>query len=229
MPTFFRYDGMQTLNWRLADSVVVDETSLVTDIDFTVRPLPFGEGVVTGTVTDNSGQPVNGAFIYAVNSFGEISGYAIADLSGNYTLTGLLSGYYSVSADMIDYTAASPVNLSISYNNLNQNANLSLIPASVTGVNNNKPEVVSEYQLFQNYPNPFNPVTNIKFSLPERSNVKLIVYNVLGIQVASVMNEVRNAGTHTVSFDASNLASGIYFYKLETGKFTSTKKFTLLK
>jgi len=230
MPTFFRYDGMPTMNWRLADSVMVDETSLITGIDFTVHPLPFGEGMVTGIVADKTGEPVNGAFVYAENSSGEISGYAITNPSGNYIMSGLFAGEYNVKADMIEYTASSPVGININYSGgLTQTANLSLIPESVTGTQNSKPEIVEDYQLYQNYPNPFNPVTNIKFSLPERSNVKITVYNLLGIQVAQILNDVRNAGIHTVSFDASNLASGVYFYKLETGKFTSTKKLTLLK
>jgi hypothetical protein len=85
------------------------------------------------------------------------------------------------------------------------------------------------YQLYQNYPNPFNPVTNINFYLPERSYVKLTVFNLLGLQVAQLVNESIEAGTHTVTFDGSDLAGGIYFYKLETGKFIQTRKLTLLK
>lgn len=87
----------------------------------------------------------------------------------------------------------------------------------------------SSYQLYQNYPNPFNPVTNINFYLPERSYVKITVFNLLGLQVAQLVNESREAGTHTVTFDGSDLAGGIYFYKLETGKFIQTRKLTLLK
>ena len=231
LPTFFRYDGMPTLNWRLADSVMVDETSMITGIDFTVHAVSgFGEGVVTGIVADNTGQPVNAAFVYALDMNGSLAGYAISDPSGYYTMTDLNAGDYQVYADMIEYTSGRPVNVSIDYiNNLTQTANLLLSPESVTGVKDNKPAVAADYQLFQNYPNPFNPATTIKFSLPERTNVKISVYNLLGIQVAQVMNEVKNPGTYSVNFDGSDLASGVYFYKIEAGKFVSTKKLTLIK
>lgn len=83
--------------------------------------------------------------------------------------------------------------------------------------------------LKQNYPNPFNPVTQIRFELPESSDVRLDVFNIQGQRVATVVNETRSAGTHTVSFDASTLASGVYLYRLQAGSQVFTKKMTLLK
>ncbi len=85
------------------------------------------------------------------------------------------------------------------------------------------------YSISQNYPNPFNPSTKIQFSLPEASNVKVKIYDVLGREVARLVNEYKNAGTYTVNFNASNLSSGIYFYSLEAGDFHTVKKMTLLK
>ena len=85
------------------------------------------------------------------------------------------------------------------------------------------------FQLFQNYPNPFNPTTTIEFSLPERSFVKLTIYNTLGQEVEVLVNEEKQAGTHRIQFNASNLPSGIYFYRLETSKFVETKKMILIK
>ena len=89
--------------------------------------------------------------------------------------------------------------------------------------------VPSKYSLGQNYPNPFNPVTKINFDLPENGRADIRLYDLLGREVAVILNEVRNAGYHTVVFDASNLSSGIYFYKLVSGKFTSIKKMALVK
>lgn len=86
------------------------------------------------------------------------------------------------------------------------------------------------YQLNQNYPNPFNPSTVIEYHLPSASNVRLSVYNAVGQKVISLIeNEVRNSGMHRVEFDASSLFSGIYFYQLNAGEFSLTRKMTLLK
>ncbi|MFA6457228.1 MAG: T9SS type A sorting domain-containing protein, partial [Bacteroidota bacterium] len=85
------------------------------------------------------------------------------------------------------------------------------------------------FALDQNYPNPFNPTTNISFAVPVRSNVKLTVFNVVGQEVATLVNETMETGNHVVPFNASTLASGVYFYKLSAGSFTSVKKMMLLK
>ena len=85
------------------------------------------------------------------------------------------------------------------------------------------------YRLEQNYPNPFNPTTNITYVLPKAENVSLKVYDVLGREVATLVNEVKPAGAYTVPFNASNLASGVYFYKLQSGSFVQTKKMMLVK
>lgn len=85
------------------------------------------------------------------------------------------------------------------------------------------------YKLSQNYPNPFNPTTTIEFSLPKTQNVTLKVYNVLGQQVATLINGNMAAGNHSIRFNASNLSSGLYIYKISAGSFTSAKKMMLLK
>ncbi len=89
--------------------------------------------------------------------------------------------------------------------------------------------VPDKYSLEQNYPNPFNPSTNIRFSIPASGMVKMNVFDALGRKVESIVNETMNAGTYEVSFNASKLSSGIYFYTIETGNFTATKKMLLVK
>jgi len=83
--------------------------------------------------------------------------------------------------------------------------------------------------LQQNYPNPFNPETNIRFGLPNANRVKIEVYNMLGQRVAELLNEHKLAGFHTVKFDGSNFASGVYFYKIQAGDFLQVKKMLLVR
>jgi hypothetical protein len=89
--------------------------------------------------------------------------------------------------------------------------------------------VVTEYNLYQNYPNPFNPSTTIKFALPVKTNLSLSVYNTLGEKVAEIFKGEREEGYHEMMFNASGLASGVYFYKIESENFNSTKKLMLMK
>jgi len=91
------------------------------------------------------------------------------------------------------------------------------------------PGVAADYSLEQNYPNPFNPSTAIRFSIPEQTNVSLKIFNSIGQEVAALINGEMTAGNHEVNFNASKLSSGIYFYRIETPAFTSTKKMILIK
>jgi hypothetical protein len=86
-----------------------------------------------------------------------------------------------------------------------------------------------EFALYQNYPNPFNPGTSFEFRVPSSGLVTLSVYDLLGREIATLVNEVRAPGAYTERWDASSLSSGVYFYKLEAGNFTQTRKLLLLK
>ena len=99
----------------------------------------------------------------------------------------------------------------------------------LTDVKSAEPGIAESYSLTQNYPNPFNPTTQISFTLPKAGNVSLTVYNTLGQKVATLVNGNLAAGSHTVSFNANNLASGVYFYRLSAGSYASTMKMMLLK
>ena len=101
--------------------------------------------------------------------------------------------------------------------------------ASTIGISNNGSEIPKEYSLSQNYPNPFNPSTTIKFSLPKLSNVKLIVYDVLGNEITTLENGKLNPGNYIVDFNTSSLSSGVYFYKLTADNYTETKRMILIK
>lgn len=87
----------------------------------------------------------------------------------------------------------------------------------------------SSYDLAQNYPNPFNPVTTIAYQLPQSGRVSLIIYDLLGAEVATLINSVQSSGIHSVRWNAANVASGIYFYRLRAGSFTQTRKLVVIK
>ncbi len=105
-------------------------------------------------------------------------------------------------------------------------------PTSIKQVpvsNEETPEVPTAVSLNQNYPNPFNPTTTIEFELDKSTFTKLTVYDVLGRKVRELVNEIRPAGTNTIQFDATNLASGVYLYRLEANGVIETKRLTLIK
>jgi len=89
--------------------------------------------------------------------------------------------------------------------------------------------IPEEYISAQNYPNPFNPLTKIEYALPKTGEVLITVYNLLGVEVARLVDDRMPAGYHEVEWDASDVASGIYFYRLQTGDFVQTRKMVLLK
>ena len=101
--------------------------------------------------------------------------------------------------------------------------------AAISSVEREDDAVTNEYTLSQNYPNPFNPSTEIKFSVPKSTDVRLSVYNAIGKRVAELVNQNLGAGSYNYTFNASNLSSGVYFYKLEAGSFSEIKKMMLIK
>jgi len=100
---------------------------------------------------------------------------------------------------------------------------------SLVGVSNNGSNVPTVFKLYNNYPNPFNPKTTIKYDIPKNSNVRIMIYDVLGKEVETIVNEKKTAGSYEIQWDASKYASGTYFYRIEAGDFTETKKLVLLK
>jgi hypothetical protein len=86
-----------------------------------------------------------------------------------------------------------------------------------------------EFWLSQNHPNPFNPSTNIRYEVPRESHVTLRIHNVLGQEVAALVNELRQPGRYQVQWNAENFSSGVYFYRLQAGDFVQTKKLMVVK
>ncbi len=141
----------------------------------------------------------------------------------SYTSTGILAptcAIYKNGSDKysaLAYSGFGPTNVFFNSESL------------ITGITQTGNSIPSGYKLGQNYPNPFNPVTNVEFSLPKSSIVKLSVYDILGREVEVIVNEFLTAGTYKADWNAANHPSGVYFYKLESEGFADTKKMILVK
>ena len=97
------------------------------------------------------------------------------------------------------------------------------------GIRRISTKIPASFALFQNFPNPFNPKTVINFSVPQKALVKIIIYDILGNEVKTVLNEIKNAGYYSLDFDASSISSGVYFYRLVSSQFSDCKKMVLIK
>jgi len=100
---------------------------------------------------------------------------------------------------------------------------------STTDIESKTENLPEEFALSQNYPNPFNPSTTIKYQLPHSEKVTLKVYDILGEEIRTLLDEEKSAGSYEVTFDSSELTSGVYFYSLQSGSFIDTKKMTIIK
>src|SRR4030095_1512086 len=101
--------------------------------------------------------------------------------------------------------------------------------SQLTVVNLRSGEIPTNYSLSQNYPNPFNPVTRIKFQIPHQGNVHLAIYDIMGKEMEVIVNENLQPGTYEIEWNATNFASGVYYYRITAGDFSETKKLILIK
>ena len=230
-PTFFKYDGSQTLRWKDADSVVITSTSTVSGINFTVlTESDSGAATISGHVKDQNGNPMVGAMVFATDDNQQTYSFGITNQYGQYTISGLIPGNYSVSSDLYGYTSTGTSTTTLDYStSYTASASFTLAPENVTSVESSNNNVVKTFELAQNYPNPFNPTTNISYSIPYSSKVVLKIFNILGKEVATLVNSEQTSGNHIVVFDGSKLASGVYFYQINAGNFVATKKLILMK
>jgi M6 family metalloprotease-like protein len=168
---------------------------------------------------------IAGYNIYRAENGGEpqLIGYVPQTARKTYTD---YSANTSIPSDHYDYTIKAKDNTNLLSVASDKVSVMALAPKIKIGVSEKIP---SEYVLAQNYPNPFNPNTNIVFSIKENGFVSLKIYDVLGKEVATLVNEQRSAGNYEVEFDASTLPSGMYIYKIQSGNFIDSKKMLLLK
>ena len=115
---------------------------------------------------------------------------------------------------------------------INVNQTITIIEPNPIGIGNNQTEIINSYELYQNYPNPFNPATIINYKLPENSFVNLMLYDITGKEIMTLINEFKIRGEYSFKLDektTSGLSAGVYFYKLTAGNYSETKKLVLVK
>jgi len=191
----------------------------------TVGTSNFG-GCICGLVsTVDNQEPISGVMVQVLKDT-LIVGKDTTDADGHYSISYVLPDIYQVLASKKGLGSLSQ-------------RDVESIEAETTVVNFQFPSVgVPEgreakipkvFSLSQNYPNPFNPVTTIKYGLPQGAYVSLTIYNIAGQRVTTLVNEEQQAGYHEVNWDGKGMASGIYFYRIQAGQFTQTRKMILLK
>lgn len=168
---------------------------------------------------------ISGANVYIRQ--GQIfKSFYISKVAGEYKLEHLNPGVYEIIVNRLGYVNAT---LNITLNNTNlQNINFFLEPTFIKDITDIV-NVPKQFKLSQNYPNPFNPGTKIKFDLPKYSFVTFRIYNSIGKEVMTLINEEKQAGSYEVNFNGMNLSSGLYFYSMEANGFKETKTMLLIK
>lgn len=156
----------------------------------------------------------------------DLDGYAIYESSvTDFAGTEPIAFTRVTDAEVDDNGYSELVVVAVDYHN-----NYGTASESMTVTSNEKiAEIPDEFALKQNYPNPFNPTTQITFDLPQNSHARITVFNALGQKVAVLLDEAKSAGTHEITFNAQQMNSGMYFYRIEAGSFTQTRKMMLIK
>jgi hypothetical protein len=157
---------------------------------------------------------IDSAWVYSDSATGF---YNRMIITGTYNLTFSAPGYYTKTISNV-YTKNDSTTI----------LNVQLKPTT-TGISGNENNIAKEFELMQNYPNPFNPSTSIEFNVPDKSFVTIKVYDYLGREITTLINGETEPGKNSVSWNASNNSSGVYFYKLTSGNVTLTKSMLLVK
>jgi photosystem II stability/assembly factor-like uncharacterized protein len=224
VPTYYP----STIDWQEASLVYPAENlSNINVAVYRINNQP-GQYHVSGIVYKyaNNSYTIDNGLIYA-KSGNDFKNFGISGNSGSYTVSNLSPGTYTLTCYRIGYNSASTtVNITSS--------NLESVDFHLTnyliGVNPPDPNIPAVFSLSQNYPNPFNPVTRINYDIPKNSLVKVVIYDILGREVKRLVdNEFKQPGRYSVEFNGTNLASGIYFYRIEANEYVKAKKMVLVK
>ncbi len=216
-PAFYSEGEYGVRSWQDADTVAVSGD--VTGIDIGVRPVvPRGAVVLAGQVVDGAGLPLGGVRVFVLSSAdGGILGFSVTDNSGSFTVEGLASIPVMVAFDREGYDPGLK-QITPAQGEFAANIGTVSMSAAATGT----PGVVSRapaaYAMYPNYPNPFNPSTTIRFDLPVAAVARIVVYNILGQEIATLRDGLASAGAHSVTWDGKDgrgktVAGGLYLVR----------------
>jgi hypothetical protein len=230
LPGYYNDEGNASVFWQDADSLLINKS--ITDKNISLlRDSSHGGGTISGFIDfslDDGLSDFEGITLLARSlDNGKLYSYNFGKENGEFKITNIPFGTYEVIGQKIGLDNA--ISQIVTIDQFNNQIQGILINFNATGVEDEEPIIPDEIRLYPNYPNPFNPVTRIKFVLSKFEHTTLRVYNLIGQEVAVLINSKLNAGSYEVSFNADNLSSGIYFYTLRAGNFKQTKKMLLLK
>lgn len=201
-----------------------DEGKLVCDIRLAAELSSFTAVARDGAIE----------LIWSTASENDVERFEVERSAGeSWSLTGVVNGQgdspIGHSYRFVDESVTAATVYSYRLAEVSANGDRQILPGIVTVEAGGETALPAEFTLTQNYPNPFNPNTQISFALPFASNVTLAVFDALGRSVATLVDGLLAAGSHTVNFDAANLSNGIYFYQLKAGDFSAVRKMMLIK
>lgn len=222
LPTY--YSPESSIFWQEADSINVN--SVLSNINiFMPRDSSIGGGSISGIVSIDGGTPDN-VLILAQSVSDNFFNYTTTIEDGSFTIFDLPFGTYKLIGQKIGFNNAESSIIEIDSSNAHVNNIMIsfLIASSEEG-----PQIPKTAELYQNYPNPFNPSTTIEYFIPQSGFVSLKIYDVLGKEIKTLVNEQKVRGEYKINFDGRGLSSGIYFYRLISGNFNQTRKMLIVK
>jgi len=207
------------------------ENNVVDNVNFTLAPAQRGPYQIAGRVRHkNQSRGAENVVVQALDN-GVIIATALTGNDGSFILDEIPAGEFKISATSATGDAEQQVPVSV--NNGRNVTNIELI-LGTTSVQEASAAVPAKFDLEQNYPNPFNPETSLKYHLPVRTNVSLRIYNALGQEIRTLVNQVQDAGVYSEKWDGKDnngrqLSTGLYLFRLEAGDFVMTRKMAMVK
>ncbi|HCY76856.1 MAG TPA: hypothetical protein DHV28_13120 [Ignavibacteriales bacterium] len=229
LPTFYNVQNSASVFWQNADSVRIDQTVTNRNL-YLERDSSYGGGGAYGYISLPflDAQGFDGITVLAKSlANNQLYSYNFGKDNGRFYINNLPYGTYQLVAQKIGFPNAVSSEFVISPQNPNQNE--INIQFTLTDVVNEEQIIPSEIKLYPNYPNPFNPGTKISYSINSNQFISIIIFDVLGKEIETLVNEEKPMGSYELNWNAANLTSGVYFYQLRAGNFVETRKMILLK